>query len=206
MTEFCIELLFTRLNLDEESILAALAKANVITAEPFENATTRITAAIEAPNAIRGAATLITELRHSLPDAKPVTTFRNLVNITDIAEQAGVTREAVRHWATGARRSGQFPEAVGCVGSQKIWEWTSIHLWLRANLDIWDGLTFPTHAELGAIDAHIATCNATPNSTVRPVARCWSLVSTTDIETLVPADHRILPNPRTQNWKRAAAA
>jgi hypothetical protein len=206
MTEFCIEILFKNLDLSDEAVLAALSRAGIVAADAHDEHTVRVTAAIEAPNAVRAAATLVTGLRETVPNAKPVMAARDLVNITDIAERVGVTREAVRHWSAGKRRAGQFPDPIDAPGGQKIWEWASVHAWLRLNLGFWDGLTYPNHAELGAIDSFVHHCAEAAGASVRVVARNWSLVQTVDrVRSTVPASRHPRVLSHDSGWETAAA-
>lgn len=205
MTEFCIEILFENLDLSDESVLAALAHAGVVTADVRDERTFRVTATIEARNAVQAGAALVAELRDTVPHAKPIMVARDLVNITEIAERVGVTREAVRHWAGGKRRAGHFPRPIDAPGGQKIWEWASVHAWLHLNLGLSDGLTYPNHAELGAIDSYIQRCAEAPAASVKTVARDWSLVQTADRgKAVVLASPRATPPSHAKEWESAA--
>jgi hypothetical protein len=191
--------------LTDETVLAALALAGVLTADQHDEHTIRVTANVEAPNAVRAAVTLINDVRTATP-AKPVMAARDLVNITDIADRVGVTREAVRHWAGGKRRVGEFPRPLDAPGGQKIWEWASVHSWVRLNLGLWDGLTYPNHGELGAIDAFIQHCVEAPDAAVKAVARNWSLVKTRDDgPATLPAARRVRRPSRVGGWEAAVA-
>lgn len=60
----------------------------------------------------------------------------DLVNVADLAERAGVTRETARLWATGARRMN-FPAHFTVVGESRAWAWADVHSWLVAQ-GLWD--------------------------------------------------------------------
>lgn len=205
MTEFCIQLIYDNIDLSDEESLRALAGAGVVAAEP-EGEQTRLTAALQSTNALKAAASFITTLRETLPTATPLMCSRDLVNITDIADRVGVTREAVRNWASGRRRTGVFPLPLDTPGGQKVWEWAAVHSWLRHNLQLWDGLTFPTHAEFGSIDALIDHVTRTDGCTVKPVARSWMVVeSTTPSASSTVAASRRPSRVGRHVWDRAAA-
>jgi len=205
MTEFCIQVLYDNLNLSDEETLRVLTEAGVVAAEP-EGDQTRLTAALQSSNAVKAAASLITTLRNALPAAMPLMTSRDLVNITDIADRVGMTREAVRNWASGKRRTGVFPIPLDTPGGQKVWEWAAVHAWLRHNLQMWDGLTFPTHAEFGSIDAMIDHATRAHDCTVTPVARNWMVVESTAIQSAtVATSQRPSRAGRHHSWERAAA-
>lgn len=55
----------------------------------------------------------------------------NMVTAIDIASRAGVSREAVRLWATGKRGPGGFPKPVLITtGGEKVWDWPQVAHWL----------------------------------------------------------------------------
>lgn len=54
-----------------------------------------------------------------------------MVTATDVANRTGVSREAVRLWATGQRGRGGFPKPVLITtGSEKVWDWSQVERWL----------------------------------------------------------------------------
>ena len=57
----------------------------------------------------------------------------NIVSLLDIAERAGVSREAVRLWSIGQRGPGAFPEAVVAAPrtGAKGWDWRQVAAWLE---------------------------------------------------------------------------
>lgn len=80
-----------------------------------------------------------------------------LVNTSDIANLAGVSRQAVLKWV---RRSElAFPRELDSVGGgnhpQKIWSLYTINEWLRKTLNIDLGLGLPTSDLVRRIDAFI---------------------------------------------------
>lgn len=55
----------------------------------------------------------------------------NMVTAADIASRAGVSREAVRLWATGQRGPGDFPKpTLITTGGEKVWDWQQVASWL----------------------------------------------------------------------------
>lgn len=56
----------------------------------------------------------------------------NIVTLRDIAERAGVSREAVRLWSTGRRGPGGFPKPdFVTTGGEQIWDWEQVAEWLQ---------------------------------------------------------------------------
>jgi hypothetical protein len=54
-----------------------------------------------------------------------------MVTATDVANRTGVSREAVRLWATGQRGRGGFPKPVLITtGGEKVWDWSQVERWL----------------------------------------------------------------------------
>lgn len=55
----------------------------------------------------------------------------NMVTLLDIAERAGVSREAARLWASGQRGPGHFPKPVlVTTGGESIWDWEQVAPWI----------------------------------------------------------------------------
>lgn len=55
----------------------------------------------------------------------------NMVTLAQIAERAGVTREAARLWATGQRGHGSFPPPmVMTPAGEKLWDWQPVAHWV----------------------------------------------------------------------------
>ena len=55
----------------------------------------------------------------------------DLVDLSEVAERVGRSRETVRLWSLGRRGSGEFPLPSGLLpGSVKVWEWDAVNTWL----------------------------------------------------------------------------
>ncbi len=67
----------------------------------------------------------------------------DVVTASDIARRSGLTREAVRLLATGARGPGTFPRARATLGRQRLWHWPEVAAWFArargARLRVEDG-------------------------------------------------------------------
>jgi hypothetical protein len=58
----------------------------------------------------------------------------DMVTLLDIAERAGVSREAARLWSVGKRGPGAFPPpSFVTTGGEQIWEWPEVAGWLVRN-------------------------------------------------------------------------
>lgn len=56
----------------------------------------------------------------------------NMVTLLNIADRTGVSREAVRLWATGGRGPGGFPPpAMITTGGEKVWDWEQVVPWIE---------------------------------------------------------------------------
>lgn len=56
----------------------------------------------------------------------------NMTNLLGIARRAGVSREAVRLWATGRRGPGGFPKpTLISAGGEQIWDWLEVAPWIE---------------------------------------------------------------------------
>lgn len=56
----------------------------------------------------------------------------DLVGISDVAERLNATRQAVRLWSNGERRS-DFPNLYTTIGDSKVWAWADVYSWARSN-------------------------------------------------------------------------
>jgi hypothetical protein len=71
----------------------------------------------------------------------------SIVSLSDIADRAGVTREAARLWATGQRGPGGFPSPVLITtGGEQGWDWQQVGLWLRHHKASQGGATWSVWA------------------------------------------------------------
>lgn len=86
----------------------------------------------------------------------PARTHPDLVTRQDVADRAGVTRQAVGQWVRGVRQRGTpFPPPFNTV-SGGIWLWGDVYAWLRQHDYGRDtGLLYPTLDEHVRIDRHI---------------------------------------------------
>lgn len=59
----------------------------------------------------------------------------DMVNLEDIAQRIGVSREAVRRWSTGQRGDGTFPPAVTPLtrDGASFWSWATVAPWLSTH-------------------------------------------------------------------------
>lgn len=100
---------------------------------------------------------LVSSVVDVVPTARPHRVDRELVSISDVSERVGVSREAVRHWANGTRGCGGFPSPVGIVSNgTRIFEWSEVETWLRANLELGDGEARPSVEDAARADLLIA--------------------------------------------------
>lgn len=189
MADFFIEVIFGGLDIDDDAQIDALTDAGVMTAEPMDAGLVRMSAVVEHANAVDAALEFIESVVTAVPSATAIRAERDLVSVTDIAHRVGLTREAVRHWSSGKRRSGEFPAPVGSPSGSKIWEWSSVHSWLRTNLGIWDELELPAHADFSKLD-HLLQQRAQerPAANLRVPARSqWIMVELTAASSAVVA-------------------
>lgn len=87
-----------------------------------------------------------------------------LVSTSDIADQLGITREAVRLWSAGQRRTTMLPfPAPRAVVSQgrtmmKLWAWAEVVEWLRTEyqLDPEPGISYLSASDTARLNADLA--------------------------------------------------
>jgi hypothetical protein len=59
-----------------------------------------------------------------------------LVNIQEIAERTGRTRESIRLLINGDRGPGDFPApALGSAPGRRLWRWSEVGIWLGEGVD-----------------------------------------------------------------------
>jgi hypothetical protein len=109
------------------------------------------TIAVDAPTCVSAASHLRAEL--SAMGANPLRLVDDLVSRTEIAERAGVTRQAVGMWLNGARRQARvFPTPLVLSGGG-LWLWGEIVSVLRTmNIDPDPGIEFPTRRDSALIN------------------------------------------------------
>lgn len=200
MTDFLIQLIYTGVDTDDEATLNALAQAGVATAHKLDGDLAMLTSGVQAPTAVDAARMVMDSVHETLPTATPVESHRDLVSVTDIGDRVGVTREAVRNWSAGRRGPGGFPMPVGSPSDYKVWEWSSVHAWLRHHMGIWDGLDMPNHVEYGVIDKE-ANQRSTPDPTTGETAQEvseWVTVGHEDVH--IPSYDWIASHPLDENW------
>lgn len=121
---------FVGVDLDDDDVLDALISdpACHIMWSSSEGITTA-EALIAAETFEQALDTVLDAAGSATPEARVIRLVDPLVTISDIADEAGVTRQAVRNWALGARQSG-FPRPLDIVGD-------GVRVWRRADVDQW---------------------------------------------------------------------
>ncbi len=75
----------------------------------------------------------------------------DLVDVSEIAERVGLTREGVRNWLSNPRRTGgTFPKPLGILpGKVRVWSWYDIHSWIQNAVPkrAYEGVDYPTRDE-----------------------------------------------------------
>ncbi len=84
-----------------------------------------------ASTAIRAATGAMDAIRAAFPLARIIDLDPDLVSVSDIADRTGLTRQAIRMYATGERGRGNFPRALGTVGAgHRVWTWAAVYEWM----------------------------------------------------------------------------
>lgn len=111
----------------------------------------------EGANAVGAAVQAARQIEAHLPHAKVKRVHRELVNASEIAARAGVSRQAVSKWVNRAGAQ-PFPEAANVLAgerSSRLWLWPDVSRWLRDTYALDTGERFPSDAEVAEIDAHL---------------------------------------------------
>lgn len=122
-----------------------------------------LTMTAEGMRAVTTAADVVERL--TAHGVRPHRTHPDLVTRQDIADRAGVTRQAVGQWVRGERhRTAPFPVPFNTV-SGGVWLWGDVYGWLRERDYGRDtGLRYPTLDEHIRIDRHIAMDRGEPGA------------------------------------------
>lgn len=200
MSTFRLNIVFTDVDFDDDDVFDALGElANVTWRSQGRYAFA--TAIIDAPSALKAADLVTQQVTKLVPSARPIRLDDDLVSIPDVAGRVGVTREAVRNWANGARHAN-FPLPRGVVGDGiKVWAWSDVSGWLRENLTLGDAEEFPSAHDAALINAFFADTSRR-HATASAALATWSVAETvrTSTETSAPRH----PGRRRTAWIRTA--
>lgn len=99
-------------------------------------------------------------IRHTFPNSCVHRVDRGLVGVSDVAERAGVTPEAVRMWTTGKRGPGHFPKPAGAIGGgrkgpAKIWFWADVNVWLDNHYRLGDGYRYLSDRQAAQLEERL---------------------------------------------------
>lgn len=122
------------------------------------------------------------QIEHQLPGAKVKRVHEELVNQSEIAARAGVSRQAVSKWVTRVGETA-FPEPMTVLAdrqSNRLWSWAHVSRWLTENYALDSGEQFPSDQEVAAINAHLAGVTSTADdilsqwASMRQTRRPWT--------------------------------
>jgi hypothetical protein len=152
MSTFRLNIVFSGIDFDDDEVFQSLGElSHVVWRSQGRHAFA--TAVVDAPTALDAADLVMRQVLNLVPGASADRLDDDLVSIPDVAGRVGVTREAVRNWANGARQ-GNFPIPRGVVGDGiKVWAWADVSLWLRDNLGVGDSEEFPSALDAESINA-----------------------------------------------------
>jgi hypothetical protein len=87
----------------------------------------------EASSAEEAMTTAINGVQRAIPGAVLVEAGPDLVNLTDVAQLVGCTKQNIRKYASGeARRTGEVPFPFPAVTSAtNLWHFAEVAVWLR---------------------------------------------------------------------------
>jgi hypothetical protein len=91
----------------------------------------------EAPSAENAIRTAVASVRRAIPGAQLLEVKPDLVNLTDVAELVGVSRQNIRKYAAGEMRTVQMPFPIPCFsGTPSLWHLYEIAVWLFKHTDL----------------------------------------------------------------------
>jgi len=136
---------FVDLDLDDDDVVDALTPQPglVLQLSSTEGISTA-DASLEADSLEDAVGLLLEALDAAAPGVSLLGLVDPLVSISDIADDAGVTRQGVRNWALGTRQSG-FPRALDVVGDGiRVWRLAELDAWLTDTLGLGSGRRYPS--------------------------------------------------------------
>lgn len=146
---------FVGIDLDDDDVLEALAPTDDLDVlwSSVDGLTTA-DATVQACSLQEAIGDLLSMALSGASDSEIVRLVDPLVSVSDIAEEAGVSRQAARNWALGTRHSG-FPAAVATVGDGiRVWRLADVDRWLTEVLAIGSGREHPTAYQVAGFNEH----------------------------------------------------
>lgn len=132
-------------NLEDAHTFDAIANCESLASLDWSSVDRRVVAVLycDDNDPVHRAVETARRISHLISGAKVSGVDQDLVGISDIAGRIGVTREAVRKWASGERGPGGFPEPLGSISgrpqrSTRVWAWSSVNAWLQEQLHMGD--------------------------------------------------------------------
>ncbi|HVW40065.1 MAG TPA: hypothetical protein VHC18_01820 [Amycolatopsis sp.] len=111
---------------------------------------------IDGERRLAAARSAVARLEH-VTGARVIDLDLDLVDAGEIAERAGLSRQAVNLLATGQRGSG-FPAPFALPGGHRVWTWASVNIWLAQHRpERADPLEHLTRQEQRQLAAWLAT-------------------------------------------------
>jgi predicted DNA-binding transcriptional regulator AlpA len=144
---------FVGIDLDDDAVTDALAPTDTLDVlwSSSEGVATA-EATVDAESLALAVAAVVTTAMAAAPEAALVRLVDPLVAISDIADFAGVSRQAARNWALGTRQSG-FPRPVAVVGDGiRVWRQAEVNRWLIEALALGDDRRFPSASEVAGFN------------------------------------------------------
>lgn len=91
----------------------------------------------EARSAEKAIRTAVASVQRAIPGAQLLEIKPDLVNLTDVAELVGVSRQNIRKYAAGEMRTVDVPFPVPCFsGTPSLWHLYEIAVWLFKHTDL----------------------------------------------------------------------
>lgn len=143
--EWHLVIRLTGVDLDDEEVVEALApRSGLVMLLSSAAAVTTVDATVEGASVDEALARLVDAVTTAVPGAKIVGLIDPLVAVVDIADEAGVTRQAVQNWVTGARKGG-FPAPLAVVGDGiRVWRLADVDAWLTEVVNLGSGRSHPS--------------------------------------------------------------
>lgn len=91
----------------------------------------------QAPTAEHALRTALDDVRRAIPGAVPTEAAPDMVNLSDLADMVGCTRQNMRKYAAGETRTVRvpFPEPAHS-GTPSLWRLAEVLAWLDRNTDL----------------------------------------------------------------------
>lgn len=157
MTELELRLLVEGFDVENDSQVGTLHEYFDATAAGIAGLLTIVVRVPGRGDSLAAAKVVVRDLERHVSGLRVVDLDLDLVDVGEIADRTGKTRQAINLLATG-KRGQRFPDPYALPGGHRVWTWASVNRWLAEHRPDWaDPIAHLTRAEQRRLAAWLAT-------------------------------------------------